>query len=71
MKNETAMKIKAQRVLELNSENHAFIALKEAFESDKVRAANLSKILHSQALLIAGLPLENAAEYTELICQLF
>ena len=71
MKNEAAMKIKAQRVLELNSDNHAFTALKEAFESDRERAANLSKILHSQALLIAGLPLENAAEYTELICQLF
>ena len=71
MKNETAMKIKAQRVLELNSENHAFIALKEAFASDKERATKLSKILHSQALLIAGLPLENAAEYTELICELF
>ena len=71
MKNDMAQKIKAQRVLELNSEHHAFKALQEAFETDKERAAKLANILLAQGLLIAGLPLENAAEYTELICQLF
>ena len=71
MKNDMSQKIKAKRVLELNSEHHAFEALKEAYGSDREKAAKLAKILHAQALLIAGLPLENAAEYTELICELF
>ncbi len=71
MKNEAAQNIRAKRVLELNSEHHAYKALKEAFETDRDKAAKLAKILHAQALLIAGLPLENAAEYTELICELF
>lgn len=71
MKNEMAQKVKAKRVLELNSEHHAFKALSEAFDSDKEKAKKLAKILYSQALLIAGLPLDNAAEYTELICELF
>ena len=68
MKNEAAQNIKAKRVLELNGDHHAYAALKEAFETDKEKAEKLSKILHSQGLLISGLPLENAAEYTELIC---
>ncbi len=71
MKNEAAQNIKAKRVLELNSEHHAFKALKEAFETDKDKTSKLAKILLVQALLIAGLPLDNAAEYTELICELF
>ncbi|NLH01847.1 MAG: molecular chaperone HtpG [Clostridiales bacterium] len=69
--NEMAKTIKAQRVLELNSEHHAFKALQEAFASDKEKATKLSKILLAQAVLIAGLPLENAAEYSELVCELF
>lgn len=69
--NDTAQSIKANRVLELNSEHHAFASLKDAFENDKEKAGKLSKILLSQALLIAGLPLDNAAEYAELICDLF
>jgi len=71
MKNDMSQKIKAKRVLELNSEHHAFEALREAYGTDREKAAKLAKILHAQALLIAGLPIENAAEYTELICQLF
>ncbi len=72
MKNsEAAQRIKAQRVLELNASHPAFVALCSAFQSDKERAGMLAKVLHAQALLIAGLPLENPAEYTELICKLF
>ncbi len=70
--NDAAQRIKAKRVLELNPEHHAFRALRDAFAADdKEKAARLAKILHAQALLIAGLPLENASEYTELICELF
>lgn len=71
MKNEMAQQVKAQRVLELNSEHHAFQSLKTAFAEDRDRAVKLSKILLDQGKLIAGLPLEDAAEYTELVCELF
>ena len=70
--NDMAQNIHANHVLELNSEHHAFASLKEAFDAgDKDRAAKLSKILLAQGILIAGLPLENAAEYTDLVCELF
>ena len=63
--------IKAKRVLELNGEHPAFAALKKAFEEDKPRAARLSMVLLAQAELIAGLPLDDPAAYTDLVCSLF
>lgn len=71
MNNEMSNAIKAQRVLELNPEHHAFDALKQAYENDRPQAEKLAKILLAQGKIIAGLPLEDAAEYTELICELF
>lgn len=63
-------KIKARRVLELNAEHHAFEALKNAFETDKDKAKKLSKILYTQALLIADMPVENAVEFALLVSEL-
>ena len=62
---------KAKRVLELNPDSHAFAALTEAVKSDPERARKLTEILHSQALLMAGEELEDAAKYTEEVCSLF
>ncbi len=62
--------VKAERVLELNSEHKSFEALKNAFISDKEKAARYAKILYGQSLLAAGLPLEDTAEFTELVCSL-
>lgn len=63
-------KPKAEKVLELNSVHPAFEALKKAYKEDTDKALRLGKILYNQALLIADLPIENPAEYTELICSL-
>lgn len=60
----------AKRVLELNGEHHAFVALKAAYDGDREKATTIAKIMHAQALLAAGLPLEDTAEYTELVCSL-
>lgn len=68
MKTEGAMK--AQKVLELNGEHKMFKALQEAFANDKEKAAKLTKVLYSQALLIAGFSLENPTEYADLVCSL-
>ncbi len=66
-----AERIKAKRVLELNGAHPAFAALQKAYEEDKPRAARLSMVLLAQAQLIAGLPLDDPAAYTELVCGLF
>ena len=63
-------KVKAQRVLELNGDHAVFAQLKNAFEADQELAAKYAKILYSQALLIAGFPLEDPAGYSELVCGL-
>ncbi|PWL50684.1 MAG: molecular chaperone HtpG [Clostridiales bacterium] len=63
-------KVKAQRVLELNGDHAVFAQLKNAFEADRELAAKYAKILYSQALLIAGFPLEDPAGYSELVCGL-
>ncbi|MCQ2420473.1 MAG: molecular chaperone HtpG [Clostridia bacterium] len=62
--------MKANRVLELNPDHAVFGKLQIAVAQDQDKAAKLVKILHAQALLMADLPIENAAEYTDLICEL-
>ena len=64
------MQAKADRVLELNPEHPVFAALQLAVAQDPVKAKKYVKILHTQALMMADLPVENAAEYTELVCEL-
>ena len=66
-----AERIKAKRVLELNGAHPAFAALEKAYAEDKPRAARLAMVLLAQAQLIAGLPLDDPAAYTELVCGLF
>ena len=63
--------MKAERVLELNPNSDAFAALRAAVDSgDKEKAATYVQVLYHQALLIAGLPIEDAAAYTQLVCSL-
>ncbi|MCC8357355.1 MAG: molecular chaperone HtpG [Oscillospiraceae bacterium] len=63
--------VKAHRVLELNANHAAFAALEKAWQEDKTKAAHLSMVLLAQAQLIAGIPLDDPAAYTELVCELF
>lgn len=60
-------KPKASRVLELNAAHPNFEALKKAFAADRERAEKYVEILYNQALLIAGLPIEDPGRYAELI----
>ena len=64
------MKPKAQRVLELNASHPVFEKLKALYGTDKEKAEKLAKVLYAQAILIAGLPIDNPTEYTELLCEL-
>lgn len=63
-------KPKAEKVLELNPDHPVFEVLKNAYETDKDKAEKLAKILNVQARLIAGLPVEDAVGYCELVCEL-
>ena len=59
-----------EHVLELNADSSAFAAMKNAMSTDKELAAKYAKILYDQALLIAGLPLEDPSGYSDLVCSL-
>jgi len=62
--------MKAERVLELNAGHPSFVALKEAFENDKDKAAKIANLLYGQALLTAGVPLDDPSEFSELVSTL-
>ena len=63
--------MKARRILEINTDHAAFKALEKARETDPEKAAKYAEILYSQAVLIAGLPLEDPSGYTDLLCSLW
>ena len=62
--------MKAERILEFNAQAEVFTALKEAVERDKDKAHDYVELLYAQALLAAGLPLEDVAGYTQRVCRL-
>jgi molecular chaperone HtpG len=64
------MGFKAERVLELNPDAPVFETLKAAITADPDKAKKYAEVLYAQALLIAGLPLEDPAGYTDLVCSL-
>ena len=61
------MPVKADRILELNAKHPAVMAMETALLTDRAKAETYVKILYNQALLIAGLPLEDPSEYTDLV----
>ena len=60
----------AGRILELNPEHDAVKAMEIAMAQEPEKAKAYAKLLYSQALLMADLPLENPMEYTALVCKL-
>ena len=62
--------IKAERILELNVDHPAFQALEQAVTADPEKAKKYAQLLYDQALLIAGLPLDDPSGYTDLVCEL-
>ncbi len=62
--------IKADKVLEINTNHEVFKSLREAFENDKDKFGLYTELLYNQALLIEGLPLEDPLEFTNNICKI-
>lgn len=63
-------KPKAEKVLELNPGHAVFKVLKAAFETDKEKAGKIAKVLHCNARLIAGLPIDNAVEFCDIVAEI-
>lgn len=62
--------MRAQRVLELNMNHSAVKTMASLIENDIEKAKKYAEVLYCQAILIAGFPLENPSEYTDLVCSL-
>ena len=62
--------MKAQRVLELNADSPVYGALARAVAQEPEKARKYAELLYDQALIIAGIPVEDTAEYTKLVCEL-
>lgn len=61
---------KAERILELNPEHPVFEALKRAQQAGGEELAVRSKLVYNQALLAAGLKIDNPVEFTDCITKL-
>ena len=59
--------MKAQRCLELNMNHKAVKAMKDLIGKDDEKAKKYAEIFYNQALLIAGLPIENPSDYADLV----
>lgn len=65
-----SQEIKAEKILEINTNHEVFKALKESYEHDKEKLRLYADVLYNQALLIEGLPIEDPVEFTNSICKL-
>ena len=64
------MGMKAERILELNADHPVFAALQLATAQDPEKAKKYARILYTQALLMADLPVDDPSDYTDLVCEL-
>ena len=62
--------MKADRILELNTKHPSVMAMETALLTDRKKAELYAKILYNQALLIAGLPLDDPSAYTDMVAEL-
>ena len=64
-------KVNAERVLELNAQHPVFDSLKKLHEQqDGEKIKKYAELLYDQACLIEGLPVEDPAEFSKLVCEL-
>ena len=63
------MGIKAETVLEINEKHPISDKLKRLYKKDKDEFDKYTKILYSEARMIAGLPIDNPTEISKLICE--
>ncbi len=62
--------VKADKILEINTNHEMFNAIKQAFAEDKDKVKIYANILYNQALLIEGLPIEDPVQFANDVCLL-
>ena len=62
------MGIKAETILEINEKHPIADKLKNLYKKDKDEFKKYTKILYSEARIIAGLPIDDPTEVSKLIC---
>ena len=65
-----ANRIKAQKVLEVNTNHKIFKTITELFKTDREKVKTYTELLYNQALLIEGMPIEDPAAFANSICEL-
>src|SRR5699024_8064471 len=60
--------VKANKVLEINTDHEVFDSLKSTFDQDEEKFALYTKLLFSQAMLMEGLPIEDPVAFSNDIC---
>ncbi len=63
-------RIKAQKVLEINTDHPIFEKLQALYADDKARVGDYAELLYDQALLIEGMPVDDPVRFSNLICDL-
>ena len=63
-------RVKAQKVLEINTEHPIFEKLQALYTDDPTKIFDYAELLYDQALLIEGLPVEDPVRFSNLICEL-
>ena len=63
-------RVKAQKVLEVNTDHPVFEKLQALQKEDSEKVADYAELLYDQALLIEGLPVEDPVRFSNLICEL-
>ena len=62
--------IKADKILEINTNHDMFNTIKNAYKDDKDKLKMISNLLYNQALLIEGLPIEDPVQFANDVCKL-
>lgn len=62
--------VKADKILEVNTDHEVFSSLKDAFSNDKEKFNLYTNLLYNQALLVEGLSIQDPVEFTNDICKL-
>ena len=62
--------VKADKILEINTNHEMFASIKLAFADDKDKLKVYANILYNQALLIEGLPIEDPVQFANDVCLL-
>ncbi|MEA4893519.1 MAG: molecular chaperone HtpG [Peptococcaceae bacterium] len=63
-------KVKADRVLEINSNHPVFQTMTRLYAEDKEKVKFYAELLYNQALLIEGMTIEDPVAFSNAICQL-